>query len=152
MLPGMPTVTKRPVVQPFGLASNAPDDTVSVVGRVGEHFGARYVLGHRDQNKPKFQATGETVLYNAFGQQIYLSNGKIQIGTKSSAEPLVLGNVFKTMMDTLLTQLAEHTHIGNLGYNTSPPNNAEEFVQLQESPIDDKSILSNVSFTEKGGS
>jgi hypothetical protein len=83
---------------------------------------------------------------------VYLSNGKIQVGTKASASPLVLGDIFKTFMTSFLEQYIAHTHVGNLGYETSPPITASDTTELLTSPIEDSAILSDLAFTEKGGS
>lgn len=78
-------------------------------------------------------------------------------------ENLVLGQIFKTLMQNTLTSLkdhaqtdSEHRHIGNFGYWTSKPD--QELVYLQRkteydsyktSPVDDEAVLSDLSYTEK---
>jgi phage gp45-like len=147
MYPGMPTISARPVVHPYGFVSRAPNGTFQVTARVGDHSANRIILGHRDVNRPSLNQ-GEVIMYDQYGHQIYLSEGKMQFGSANSAENMVLGQVFKTMMDTLLAAIANHTHIGNLGYETSPPTNSEDFNNIQSSPIDDEKILSQKCFTE----
>lgn len=148
LYPGASTFPSRPVMHPYGISSRAPGNTTQVVARIGEHPGNRMVLGHRDGARPSLNQ-GETILYNQFGQQIYLENGKIHVGSKSSASPMVLGDIFKTMMDNLLQAIASHTHLGNLGFPTGVPQNASAFTAIQASPVDDKAILSDHVFTEK---
>jgi hypothetical protein len=80
------------------------------------------------------------------GDQVMIS----KTPDSTPAEPFVLGLVFQTMMDKLLTAIATHTHIGNLGVTTPPPVNAADFTSIQASPIDDKAILSNFIVGEKG--
>jgi phage gp45-like len=135
-------------IQPYGISSRAPAQTQGLIVPVNGDPTHLLLLGHFDEARP-VGADGETFLYNEFGQMVYLSNGKIQVGTKASAENLVLGQVFKTFMTNLLTQLQEETHIGNLGYATSVPINAAEYEALAESPIADEEILSGIAFTEK---
>ena len=134
-------------VLPYGVSSRAPVGTDCVVMPINHDPTHLNVMGHFDSARPSLD-DGEAALYNEFGQLVYLSNGKIQIGTKSSSQNLVLGQVFKSMMDTLLQAIASHTHTGNLGYATSPPVNAADFNAVKASPIDDNSILSAVAFTE----
>lgn len=144
-----PGITNMRSIQPFGLSSRAPVGTEALTIPVNHDPTHINLVGHFDKNKPDM-ADGETVLYDAFGHVIYLSQSKMQFGSKASAENMVLGQVFKTMMDTLLTAIATHKHVGNLGYETSPPENASDFTTLKSSPIDDNAILSNIAFTEKG--
>lgn len=152
MFPGMPTIAARPVMHPYGVSSRAPAGTIQVVGRMGEHIGNRTVLGHRDANRPTGNV-GESFLYDAYGHIVYLSEDKIQIGSKGADEPFVLGNVFKAMMDTLLEILMEHQHITTVpGVQTTPPSPdfLTRFQAVKQSPIDDKLILSDEIFGEKG--
>lgn len=135
-------------IQPFGVASRAPAGTALLVSPVGNDPSHLNVIGAFDANRPSLE-DGESMLYDAYGHIVYLSQSKMQFGSKSSSENMVLGQVFKTMMDTLLTAIATHTHIGNLGYQTTPPDNAADFTNLKASPIDDDAILSDKAFTEK---
>lgn len=95
LFPSMPTITQRPVMHPFGLSSAAPDNTLSVVAKQGEHIGNRIVLGHRDKNKPS-TAKGEVVLYDQFGRTIELrekgmliSNPNGTFAAKSNGQELM---------------------------------------------------------------
>jgi phage gp45-like len=164
LFPGMPTIQDRPIMQPFGLSSQAPDGTIQVTARQGDHIGNRLVLGHRDKNKPSV-IKGEVKLYNAYGDVIYVSEGvirtttpkivdeadDIRIGSEAAEENFVLGQVFKTFAQQLLTQLAAETHVSGLpGYPTSVPQNAAKYNNLKATPIDDDAILSDKIFGEKG--
>lgn len=136
-------------IQPFGVSSRAPKDTDSVIAGVGGDVTHLIMLGHFDKNKPETE-DGETILYDAYGHIIYLSQDKIQIGSKSSDENLVLGQVFKELAKQWLQIDSEHDHIGNMGYKTSPPTQAADYLDLKASPVEDELVLSDVSFTEKG--
>lgn len=135
-------------IQPFGFGSRAPVQTPALVIPIAGDPTHLVIAGHFDANRPSHN-NGETVLYDNFGHIVYLSSTKMQFGSKASAENMVLGQVFKTMMDTLLEAIATHTHTGNLGYPTSPPVNAGDFESIKASPIDDNAILSDKAFTEK---
>jgi hypothetical protein len=135
-------------VQPFGLSSRAPVGTPTVIVPIDSNPNHLNTMGELDPNRPN-ESDGETILYDAYGHLVYLSETKMQFGSKASAENMVLGQVFKTFMDNLLTALQAETHIGNLGYPTSTPINDPTYAALQASPIDDETILSLKAFTER---
>lgn len=97
MYPAMPTVTKRPVMHPFGVASCATSGTIQVVGQQGDHPGNRIVLGHRDKNRPNL-LEGEVVLYNAHGRKIELKKTSMAI-QKDDVE--LLDQLIK-LLDTII--------------------------------------------------
>jgi phage gp45-like len=136
-------------ILPYGLSTKAPAQTPGLVVPIASDPTHLNVVGHFDGSRPDL-SDGETILYNSSGQLIYLKEGKIQIGSKASAENLVLGQIFKAFMSQVLELIAQHTHTGNLGYPTSPPTNAADFESKKSSPIDDGAILSDLVFTEKG--
>lgn len=151
MYPGMPDIIKRPVMHPYGLVSRAPNATTQVTARQGEHPGNRLVLGHRDSNRPVI-GSGETLLYNQFGQMIYLESGKIHIGKKGSSNPVLLGTEVKKMLQDLITLISTHTHNIILplpGTPTTPTLQAAQFVTIQTTNVDNNKILSDYIFVEK---
>ncbi len=83
MYPGMPTIQTRPVMHPYGFASRAPDNTISVVAMQGAQKQNRVVLGHRAGDRPKLDNAGDVVLYDATGKHtVKLSkNGGVEIST-----------------------------------------------------------------------
>lgn len=124
---------------------------------------------------------GHLVLKSKSGKQIWLTSSNKILISKGDTEPtenLVLGQELKTLLvdilakltelsgkcDDLSTEISQHTHAGNLGYPTSPPNQAASFVQfatdfnglgadfddISSSPVQDEIILSDIAFTEKG--
>jgi hypothetical protein len=164
LFPGMPVIEKRPIMHPYGFVSRAPAGTISVTVRTGDHVANRMTIGHRDKDRPEVQE-GETMVYNLFGDQVYLSEGVITattpkwvtaadmvfIGSDAADEPFVLGKVFKKWAQDLLDQLQQETHISGLpGYPTTVPQNAAQYAQLKASPIDDDAVLSDKIFGEKG--
>ena len=132
-------------IQPYGVASRAPAGTECLTIPINADPTHINMVGHYDKSRPSM-ADGETILYDAYGHLVYLSETKMQFGSKASSENMILGQVFKTMMDTLLTAIENHTHVG-IGY---PPSNAAAFAAIKTSPIDDNAILSDIAFTEKG--
>jgi len=55
------------------------------------------------------------------GTQVTVGGSGVQVGGDGATEPFVLGNQFATQLQSFLTALAAHQHIGNLGAPTSPP-------------------------------
>lgn len=132
-------------IQPYGVSSRGPSGMDIFMAHVNGDITHPVMAGHFDKNRPDGE-DGETIIYNQFGQLVYLKSGKILLGSKTATENLVLGQVFKTMMSTLLDAIANHTHPG-LGYQ---PSNFADFEALKYSPIEDEAILSDEVFTEKG--
>lgn len=137
-------------VQPFGVSSRAPAKTPALIIPINGDPSHLNMVGHFDESRPT-GADGETLLYDAFGHIIFMSETKIQVGSKTSAENMVLGKVFKNdFADPLMTQLQAETHTSGVpGFPTSPPINAPQYAAIQASPIDDNAILSDKVFTEK---
>lgn len=78
MFPGMPGITKRPVMHPFGFASRAPKKTIQVVGKQGNTPENRIVLGHRDARRPTDLAEGDSAIYSSDGKTV-LAYFKIKV-------------------------------------------------------------------------
>ena len=149
LFPGHPTIPARPVMHPYGLVSRAPTGTFQVVGRQGEHIGNRIVLGHRDQNRPVIDQ-GSTMLYNQFGRAIYLQQNAVRIGSSTAANPAVTGTELKSLLQSLITLISTHTHVGNLGAPTTAPVEALQFTNLKTQNVDNDKILSQLVFLLKG--
>lgn len=171
LFPGQPTITDRPVMHPFGLMSRAVKGTLSVIARVGDHIGNRMVIGHRDADRPDDLEDGETALYNAKGQRIYLKSGKILIGSADADSPVVLGDVMMKALGEVLDELkslSDTLQNKPAGLSTVPgnpiaPNPAfvADLVALDVKISTAKStyistsssnIVSQEVFTERGGS
>jgi hypothetical protein len=154
MYGGHPTMTKRPVMHPYGFVSRAPAETLSVTCRAGDHPVSRIVLGHRDADRPEVSNPGEVIIYNAYGRQIRLNALSTQIGSDSADEPLALGNKLNTFLDQLLTKLKTFTVICTAPGNASIPNPAVvadlTAFQLANTQNPLKPLLSDTNFTEKG--
>ncbi len=154
LFPGMPAITNRPVMHPYGMASRAPKGTINVVGRHGENFGNRLILGHRDKNRPQDLNEGECVLYNQYGQKIYVRNQQIQIGSENSEQQAVLGNILAEFLTNVLRAFldANYIGVGVLGPVWLSADIRIKLEQYLETYINQNAtnILSYLVFTEKG--
>ncbi len=140
LLPGMPTIPARPIMHPYGFASRAPNGMISVTAQQGEHPGNKLTLGHRDKDAPSVDA-GESVQYSADGYRVVVKNSEIYVGKGSDLEHVVVGETLKAVLISLITTINAHTHLGNLGYPTSVPQNAADFTQIQTDNLDNDKIL-----------
>lgn len=146
LYPGCPTIPDRPVMHPYGFVSRAPNGTIQVSARQGEHPGNRLILGHRDSARPDIGA-GETTIYNQYGQQIYLKQGEIHIGKPASSDPVPLGNELIDFIKAFFIAFKKHQHIGNLGALTLlDPDTEQAIDELQADWIDNKKIVSEYVF------
>lgn len=147
----------------------APNDIVLVAFADGDEnqlFVIRRLTSKEDKI-PMQAVGGDTSMISLTGKRVWItSDNKIYFskGTGEPTEPLVLGNVLKTLLSFILQTLAAlcekvsmHTHPGNLGYPTGAPNEAADFITIQNQfnekksdPVDNSGILSNFVFTEKG--
>lgn len=146
----------------------SPGDAV-LCGNVEGDDDQAYVLKRltsREDKIPEIAVTGDKVHKAKAGKKYWnISDLNIYLSRADTppTENLVLGQVFKQFASDLLDHIKEqtkltyeHTHIGNLGYNTTAPNNSlfmvaerTSFNTLKTSPITDEAILSDLSFTEK---
>lgn len=153
---GMQGITQRPVMHPFGLVSKAPDGTTQVVARQGDHTGNRIILGHRDGGRPNDFNQGEVVLYNEFGQAIYIREGKIQVGSTNSANPMVLGDILVNFLTALMNDFLNAPQIGQCAVGPvflDPTIRTQMVAQIQQYlTTSSTNIVSQVTFTERGGS
>lgn len=140
LYPGMPTITKRPVVHPYGFASRAPQGTLSVVGQQGDHPGNKLVLGHRDGNKPSVDE-GESVQYSLGGYRVVCKNGELFVGKGTDLEHMVVGETLKSFLLALIQAILDHTHMGNLGYATGPVLDPTELNDAKSDFLDNNKIL-----------
>jgi hypothetical protein len=156
MFPGMTDIPARPVMHPYGFSSRATPGTIQVVGRVGEHIGNRMVLGHRDGKRPADLQPGEVVLYNSTGQAFYIRQGKVQLGSGSSSEPMVLGNVLMKCLTDLMAAFTESPQVVQtaVGPGFLDPAVRQKLMTVLQTYIQTAStnVVSQLTFTERGGS
>lgn len=151
--PGMDPMLDRPKVEPYGFHSRAPDGTLAVNARVGDHPAARIVLGHRDANRPAIE-TGESSVYSVAGYEVRVGLTKISIRKGDVEFTQVVGEPLATLLSAMLADIASHTHHVTVsvpgvqsggstvsGNGTSdPPGNAAAFTALK-TQVDGGSIL-----------
>jgi hypothetical protein len=146
----------------------APGDLVLLVNAEGDDDSSYVIkrLSSRVDKIPQAAADGDKVhrartgnkYWNVSDTNIFLARGD-----DAPTENLVLGQVFKQFAQDFLEicktyaqNSADHKHIGNLGYFTAKPDIENEFLArktayngIEDSPIKDEAILSDLSFTEK---
>jgi phage gp45-like len=142
MYPGQASQTARPVMHPYGIVSRAPRGIIQITGRIGDHPGNRMVLGHRDKNRPTDLQEGETSVYSIGKYQVRVLNDKLQVGKDGDFETVVVGETLRDFLIAFIQLYVAHTHIGNLGYNTTVPQNAPQATELQTNNLDNDKILS----------
>lgn len=138
------------VIRPYGMASRAPAGTGTVVHPVNGDPSHLLSLGDFDSTGRPSLNNGESALYDAYGHIVYLSQNKMQFGSESSANPMMLGDIVQTLFENILDAISNHIHIsGAPGYSTTTPTNAATFNSLKSSPVTDGKILSEKCYTEK---
>ncbi len=155
LFPGMGGIEKRPVVHPYGFASRAPAGMISVVAKVGADIQNRMTIGHRAKDRPADLNSGEAVLYNATGQAVYVRDGKVQVGTKESESPMVLGDVMLECITDILNAFLEAAQIGQTPFGPAflDPGVRVKLNEALEKYVTTTStnIVSQLTFTERGG-
>ena len=109
-------------------------------------------LTSKEDKIPLQAVNGHLVLKSIAGTKTFLnSDTQIHLTKENEGtENLVLGQTFKAAYADHLGTDEIHDHIGNFGYNTSPPNQAADYAAIKASPVDDSAMLSDLSYTEKG--
>jgi len=126
-----------------------------IVGFIDGHEDEAFILRRLSsiEDKIPLAATeGNLVLRALRGTSTFLnSDTEINLtrGDNSGDERIVLGDTFKEAYSAHLEIDSRHGHIGNMGFNTLPPNEASEYIAIKTSPIDDDLFLSDLSRTEK---
>lgn len=109
---------------------------------------------------------GSKVLKSLDGKRLWMvSDDKILLsrGDTEPTENIVLGQELSSLLSDILDnmndlslKISTHTHIGNMGAPTAPPNNtadfaslAVDFTVLKNLNVTTEKILSDVAFTEK---
>ncbi len=109
MYPGMPSITKRPVMHPFGFASRAPKKTISVTAKQGAEPTNRMVLGHRDSLRPKDLGEGDSVIYSSDGKSVlaFVKLLKDEISFSTGGGKGIVGKLTKDGKVSLANQVGE---------------------------------------------
>jgi hypothetical protein len=121
-----------------------------VNGNEQEAFVLRRLTSKEDKI-PVQALAGHTVVKALAGKKNFInSDTEINLTREGPGnERLVLGDTFKTAYSEHLGIDEIHTHIGNLGYPTFPPDQAAQYAAIKASPVDDALMLSDLSKTEK---
>jgi len=147
-----------------------PNDLVLIAFASGSEDNAFVIrrLTDKEDILPEMLVEGHTVVRSVPGKKLYMGGDKTLVQKVGSltdpTENVVLGQVLKQLLSDILAELAllsqniiEHTHIGNLGFETTTPINDSDFSDnkvvfesKKASPVDDELILSDIFFTEKG--
>lgn len=109
-------------------------------------------LTSREDKIPVQAVNGHLVLKTLAGKKAFISSDtevNLVRGDNPGNERLVLGDTFKTAYSQHLGIDEVHTHIGNLGYPTFPPDQASQYAAIKASPVDNANMLSDISKTEK---
>lgn len=138
--PGYGNQPNRPIVAPYGFASRAPDGTKQMTGRVGDDPASRVVLGHMAQDRPAVD-DGEAAIYSSAGYKIRVFKDKIQVAKGGDFETVPVGETLRDFLKALIEIYVAHTHEGNLGYETTPPDNFADAEQLKTENLDNDKIL-----------
>lgn len=147
----------------------AVDDLVLVAMADGDEENCFVIrrMTSKDDKIPLNAVDGHTVIKALAGKETWITSDtriNLSAGDDDPTQPLVLGTELKTLLVSILTELktvttaiSTHTHIGNMGAPTSPPQEAASFTtsgtafdNLKASPVQDSVILSDIAFTEKG--
>lgn len=142
LFPGMPGIINRPVMHPFGFVSRAVQGTISVVAKIGSDIQNRMTIGHRDKGRPSDVEEGEMMIYSVGNFRVKISKTQVLVGKGTTYEPLVVGETLRQLLIALIQEIANNeTHLGNLGFQTSPPLDALELIDIQTQYLDNKKIL-----------
>lgn len=154
--PGGPLTEKRPVVHPYGFVSRAPAGTLGVTARVGEHPGARIILGCRDSNRADIDLDeGSVCLYDANGNQLTLDSVGVHLGSSEADNPVPLGNETKELLSAIVDAIITGDLVltSSPGFPTSPnPTTVATFTELKSRLLDTAAtnMLASKIFVEKG--
>lgn len=129
------------MIQPYGFACRPPAGTPALISPVASDPTHLNIVGQFDLNRPTLN-DGEAIIYNEFGQMIYMENGKIRIGSKTSNHNFFLGDLANTFLGSLIDLIVAHTHAAP----GAPPTNVSDFNNLKSNNISNNSLLSTEVF------
>lgn len=137
MFPGMDTQLSRPKVEPYGFHARAPTGTLSICAQVGADFASRYVIGHRDANRPDIEL-GEATTYSVAGYEVRIGLTTITVRKGAQVYTAVVGEPLAVILSAAFSAIAAHTHSvsvpvsgGIASGTTGVPGNAGTFTGLQ---------------------
>jgi len=141
------------LASPYGFASSPRSGVFAYFLNLLGNSQAPVIVSHLDLNRP-IPNDGETILY-CLNADLTLSPIRftlqpdgtmiaaattIKLGSASAVNPVLLGTDLQALLSSMLADISslsekvsEHQHTGNLGYPTSPPVTASDFVTLKGS-------------------
>jgi hypothetical protein len=169
---------------PFGISSNPIPGILAYFFNLHGNAQAPVILSHLDINRPFPTDVGGFMFYcttadgasnpvtielSPLGKLIVTSSVDVEINSPTiklgsgAQDPVPLGTELQALLSNILDKLsslsntlATHTHVGNLGYPTAPPDQAAAFTTLKTnfdnynaSPVQDGTLLSEVAFTKR---
>jgi len=104
-------------------------------------------------DKVPLRATeNNTVIRAIAGKKVFVTSDtevNINRGDEPATERVVLGDVFKQAYSQHLQTDSVHTHVGNMGFPTAPPQQTADYVNLKASPVDSDEMLSDLVKVDK---
>ena len=105
------------------------------------------------EDKIPLKATeGHTVLRSLAGKKAFITSDQeihLTRGDNEATERSILGDIFKAAYSAHLALDAAHTHVGNMGFPTAPPQQAADYQNIKAGPVDDDAMLSDLVKLEK---
>lgn len=156
--PGLPVITDRPVMSPWGFISRAPAGTPQVTGRMGADPRNVMVLGHMDLSPPSVDA-GETAIYSSTvvfkllkdklqllqqqsGFSLEATSTAVTGGQNTTQETLVAGETLVELLGLLIDWMIAHTHITTApGASTTASPTASDLTTLKTQYLTTPKIL-----------
>jgi len=142
-------------IQPFGVSSRAPSGTECLIIPIDGNPTHLNMVGHFDKTKPAVQ-DGETLLYGADGQVLYLkAGGTIHQGSQGANEPVVLGNIMKEALNDMYKNFLDFTPLGFDAFGlpvTINENVRLEMIDQQQEYVTNAAtnIVGQKNFVERG--
>ena len=122
------------LIQPYGFASRPPAQMDTLIIPMDNDTTHLSVVGQFDADRPVLDNSGEAVLYGPDGQVVYMqAGGKILIGSKAAASPLVLGDILQAFCDQLISivsGIVSDISTGPVAITTTPGNPAPTYPAL----------------------
>lgn len=156
--PGLPVITDRPVMSPWGFVSRAPAGTPQVTARMGAHPANVMVLGHMDLQPPAIGA-GETAFYSTgvvfkllkdklqliqqqSGFSVEATSSAVTAGKNDTQETLVAGETLVELLGLVIDWMVAHTHITTApGASTTAAPTASDLTALKAQYLTTPKIL-----------
>jgi phage gp45-like len=109
---GEPGIDNTRLIQPYGFTSRPKAQTEAMLLPVNGDATHLTCIGQFDGARPDV-ADGESCLYGPDGQVVFMKvGGEIHLGSKTSTEPAVLGNVLKAGLTAFVDAFLNAAQLG----------------------------------------